>query len=954
MAFQYGDTCVSLLSTSFENLLPSSFPAFLEKTLERATCKLSADSIRPLHSMLSALGSSYFEYLPQELLGRLQDRMQALLRSLPVDENVTSLLCLSVLARITARKSSSERRHSDFSGPAHQQGQPFFTGKHAQKTLDLIVLKSISICSANYKLAKERSLEGLLLTEEIAYAVELAERHTWLAKNRGKMRKLSEKILRSDIDQELQCAAINFVAALVGDLPMPDDLRSTLESQMLTPELLVLSPVALSKGIRSINSNILTTQLAAAIRIVCTNRYSSDASLIAIENARYLVAALIENIEAVPSLRIAILDCVSDEDLLLQLNQLVLAKPSDIRASSKHNVQDTCPSTIYEAQGLLYDKISVLLLKCGLLSAQPPNSKLQAMFFRLLDSERGATVPEARCTAFTKLPSETKSRISLFEADSVPETRSISHGWRETLLNQMSRDASSRYDSIVRVVSGVCRDLELRCNEVERPLREEQARTSNLENRNDDAQAWIRKLREEAQSHDSTHENWKAETNQLRKQLSISEGRLKSLLADLESTKQEFEQAKTEAHRVADAAAESSRERDLAYMATLKAKDELFEQQVLEFNTARTRIKMLEEEVQQAKVRDAERMQKIQQMQLAVAHLERRIDEQETVIKSNRSEIDLLHQTKQRLTEEKDEATAIAKEAADEQILTIADLTKQLDERRSETNALQAKFDDVVKSMEAEHKNHKTSHDAAIQELQKQLIEAEEKTGKTRKDCDSIVQELQKTNARLRQDRERREKEFAEAHELSRRLMTVVGIQDPITSTAKKVLKHDRNHQHLQNDSQSPDKAFRGVSAESATQGSESSSQSHGPTPKRNKIQQCPLPRRRRVSIDGLKPKTPARTSFQPGRRHRQPLSDALTVQNRWFTTPTLPQNRKEDLASIDPSPGILEVSNEVQYRSSDEFFDGDDIFASTDQRQLSALKNTLRPTYDDETTTEL
>ena len=616
-----------------------------------------------------------------------------------------------------------------------------------------------------------------------------------------------------------------------------------------------------------------------------------------------------------------------------------------------HSVQGVCPSMMIRAKGILYSKICMLLLKCGLLSTQPLNSKIQKMFFRLLEIQQGFTVLNGQCTAFTRARRASETRISLLEADGTPEACSMSHNWRDTLFKQMSRDVSSRYDSIIRIVSDVCRDLELRCHEVERPLCEEQKKASALQNRLDDAQMMVEKLQEEARIHVGTRESLRAENDQLRKQLGNNERRLGDMSISLEGIKQEFDQAKTEAQRVANAAAESSREQDLAYMATLKGRDELFKQQGLDLDRARTRIETLEAEAGQAKVEDAERVQKMQHMQSSVTELQRQTEIQEATIKSEESEIDLLHQVNLRLTEEKDEANAVARETADRQDSTVANLKTQLEEARSETKNIQAKFEDFAKSTDAESTTLKIQHHKTAQDLQNQLIEAEERAVETRREYDSVVLEMQKTNAKLREDRDRREKEFSKAQELSRRLMMVVGIPDPVASPGTKALKHDPYHQKLHKSFQATDKAFSSLSAESITQGSESSYPSRGPSPKRNKIRKTPLPRWSKTSVDGSKSKTPARTSFQAS---RPPLSDALILQNRRFTTPALQRNKKEGLASIDDSPGMLDISDKEQYWSSDEYLDGDDIFASTDQKRLPLFKNTSRLTYDDETTTEL
>ena len=912
----------------------------------RAAKHLSVATIKPLHSIFSALGVHYIGYLPVNLLNTLQDEMQALVRRLSLEEHLANLLCLAVLAKLSSIAPPLDGRPSILKEQNVTSAPHFFTAKHAQKTLNLIVLKTISICSGSSIMSLEMSLDCLKLIDEIAGAVEPAERQAWFAGNLGKTRKLYEKVLRSDIDQELRCAALNVLATFIGDQPIPGELMPTFEDKLLAPGVLALSPAAIPKILRQANSNQVTQIMKAIMSIACNNESLSRLSLTEIDNASFLFNAFISIVEQSPSFGDVLLDPALNEDFLLAMDQTISYTPANICTPTMHSPHDPCPRQVIEGLHRTREKATALLLRCALLSRQRPNAKCQPYLLRLLEvqSKSSATVPS--CEASLKPSTTLCTRISLIDAQGKPRDGSVSHGWKETLIEQMSRDFSSRYEAIIATVGNVCRDLELRCNEVERPLREEQERSTNLQSQVDGYQDLVLKLSDEVQSRMSTIEESKAENDHLHKQLNSKEGRLKDVSSRLEGIQEEFKKAIVEAQRAAEAAAESSRERDLAYLATLKSRDKMYEKQTTELATARTRMAASEADRNEASEQVTEKAEQIRDMASTIVGLRTKLADIEATTTVKDSEIASLKQSQQRSMTEKDEAGSIAREASSRKDSAIATLQSNLESAKSETVDLQLKFDDFVRSTEAERNKLELSHGAIIIKLSEKAAEEARRMSKAEEENRLALANLQRMNARLRKDHVKRTKEFAEAEKLSRKLMAVVGIQSPLASPSAEVVKHDQHCRPEEIESTMSSKGFENTPANSASFGSGSSSQSNGPTPKRTKTQRSLLARRAREPIHVITSKTPARTSL---RASRQPLGDVLTAQNRRFTIAGVSYHKKEIFAPIDPSSGILEGAVDDQPLQSDESFGGDDLFTSTDQKQLSALKSKdLRHTHED------
>ena len=195
--------------------MPASYSKFLSKLSEHAVYNLSYNTIKPVYQTYSSLASSDLEILSIDVLVQLQDSLIVVLRTYHVDEVSTSLFSLAVLARLASLpgpcstlEDSAQASGANISNspqtllPARQ----FFSAKRASKTLDLVVLKAVMLCSRSSAIKSNEAIEGLHLCAEIARAVESSERLSWLNKNSGKAKKLYEKILQTDIDRDVQAA----------------------------------------------------------------------------------------------------------------------------------------------------------------------------------------------------------------------------------------------------------------------------------------------------------------------------------------------------------------------------------------------------------------------------------------------------------------------------------------------------------------------------------------------------------------------------------------------------------------------------------------------------------------------------------------------------------------------------------------------------------------------------
>ena len=226
MEIQYSVTCVALLSLPMDMAVPSKFPNFLMSLVGKAIRSPSPETTRPIYQLLSAVGTSYFDILPFDVIAHLQDRLVEVLTKMDMDHHFGDLLCLGVLAKIASRpRYSPKLKASDDGSSPIEEGSPrvadryisarkLFEVKRASKTMDLAVIRAIAACSESCKLSATEILESLRLSGEIVDAFDVREKQAWMAKNGGKVKKLHQKILRTDIDSDIQYGVYKNIQSL--------------------------------------------------------------------------------------------------------------------------------------------------------------------------------------------------------------------------------------------------------------------------------------------------------------------------------------------------------------------------------------------------------------------------------------------------------------------------------------------------------------------------------------------------------------------------------------------------------------------------------------------------------------------------------------------------------------------------------------------------------------------
>lgn len=331
-----------------------------------------------------------------------------------------------------------------------------------------------------------------------------------------------------------------------------------------------------------------------------------------------LISGLDVRIQDTAVLRQAILYSLSTNGLSELLHRFLDFKFT-VPTIDLHEQLEACPHSYYQTKSDLHQRICNLFLKTALYSSQDEVSIDALIATVLLDKQMSLSSLSRRCKSYTSRDlAPVVTRAPLQEAGATPLEGIGSRGWRSALYKDISKAAESQHQSIVRMVGEICQDLELRCDNSEQPLREEQSRSVNLDEKLKASETKVLELESQAHERISMLDGLEAEKTRLVEQAQVAEQRLKSLSSTHELLHQELVREQKEAADAAVAAQERITRQELAHLAIVIGKDEMYEEQKLALATLEDRIRRFADELNQMHVQEENDKEIIKSLEIMV------------------------------------------------------------------------------------------------------------------------------------------------------------------------------------------------------------------------------------------------------------------------------------------------------------------------------------------------
>lgn len=379
----------------------------------------------------------------------------------------------------------------------------------------------------------------------------------------------------------------------------------------------------------------------------------SDQALSDLGMATAMTIELAKNVTTSQDLRHKILHLLSTNELLAPLQAFTKTVKNYYRQGNEIHVHGTCLACYTANRHILQHRFCFLILQTALHAAENEMSVEPWLTTALLKKQMSIGTSPTACNRASMRKDLTV--VSLFEAKSTPEEMP-SHAWRDPLMQCLSRDAGYQHQSVVKIVSEVCRDLEARCEDAERPYREEQTRAHDLERKLKASED--RTVELQVQNEDSLNmiHELKTEKSQLKERADWAESRVQSMSSDAETLRKVTDDTISEATRKEGALLEAARKRDLLYLATLTGKDEELKKKGLIIDELESERNVLRDDLAQSTKTAKKGADEIKRLEAESA---RRCDELNKAVNlqtERRKEVESLSEAKSSLVAENESA----------------------------------------------------------------------------------------------------------------------------------------------------------------------------------------------------------------------------------------------------------------------------------------------------------
>ncbi|CAK1358767.1 unnamed protein product [Cercospora beticola] len=953
---KYARASVALLSLPLPDTvaLPAEAQTLFIQLVEEAAKRPCPATIQPIYLILSGTGSLLLGVLSSETMSRFEDQILEILKnSSSTPDGCLSLYCLSIMNLVCAstdpefRLTSSSYNTQDFlaSTPVSSRWkseamQQFFTGTKAQKSIQLVVLSAYLAAKATPSDCTPEKIKALILANEIIAAIPLDIRKIWAMANTGMVRKLQERLCAGDVERRIKTLALRFVGKLCELDSLPHPVLESLELTFLEPEQLhqihTLCP-------HIDDSALFSGVLARApIGILLDNaiEYATRMDSAALAAGADAVTKTITDTEAIVSCqRITshqIVEALGDTRFLQKLQNL-----HDLLYEVElHHDQagGWCHKALRRARSRLAHQISNLLLR----ASQGASFSAPAMTV-LLNLHALSARGDVDCMHRRH---NDREAVNL-EGLNLSEDANDQFDWREAVDTHFKARANVEQDAVKRLFAKACANLEARCENVERPLREEQEKVRTLEEHNSaltaafeeieakyvDALSQVRSLEEQEQTRADELQGALRQNAELLERVSNLEETLRQSLADAQRQLAEMKTAKQTAELDAAAHVASKQE-------ALEDAEEETTKWKSKYNELAAKVSNFELGLNEA---ETER----EQLQERLSSSDRRVVELEREVSRMGAEVNNLKTANNDLEEQLQSTSSDDAE----KLRLLSELREELGLCQTERDEIRAELDRETKKLYASVEQTRRERDNLAQELQATSEKLHRQLAEAQLECNELaesktaeievreakISDLKKRVERYQRKCQEKDQQIAEAESMRANLMAAMGINK---SQSRGSLPH-RSRESMAQPTQTQPDDYSHISAEdmdlsisnidesSIWQRDSSQEDKSGPTPKRQKP---------RKSLSFAAPLT---TAAQPrasvgGRR----LTRSSTgVRQSMGRQPLAGTNGNRGSLKPFKTPSKEAASAAVEAAEEESTFEGSELFTGTQGGQMLDLQ---------------
>lgn len=319
---------------------------------------------------------------------------------------------------------------------------------------------------------------------------------------------------------------------------------------------------------------------------------------------------------------------------------------------SSHDSSAICPLLALRAKSDLCKSVCVLLIKTAMFTSQDKISLDSSVATSLLDKHTELLERTSiQCDSYRDRSVHCSTeQVPVLAQGSLLTANLSSMDWRESLLKYLSTAAQHQHSYLVKIVSEICRDLETRCDNVERPLREAKDMSDDLRLKLDSSEATIAKMESKARKTLSILNSLEAENHRLVEQVDAAEKLLQFLSTAHEELSHRLECVNRDALKSIESAREKEEQEKLAHLAIVTGKDEIFEMQALKLAEAEARAISLRDELDQKNAVSEEILSRLED---SMNTTNKELEASKQLADSRKMEITRLHELEAKMTVDK-------------------------------------------------------------------------------------------------------------------------------------------------------------------------------------------------------------------------------------------------------------------------------------------------------------
>ena len=710
-------------------------------------------------------------------------------------EPTANLLCLATFAKLVSGRPLPSSTWScgfvpDATDPVSSQSSPpddifatarsFFAAKRAGKTADLVLLNCILSCKEDSTRSNTQNIENLNLAKVVLDSINDENKTLWAQSHSPILKKYYDKLSKPSLTLKNRLKGVEIAISLVGARSVPGYLVETLEQQLRRQDSQLEEATELDGITTLFSQEFLQSYLVKSLELCINSSLHEYDDFVAMKQGILLLEGT----------RVASKSCLDLREkilLLLSTNTTRRALQDFLECTNdagSRNSEDqlVCPGHLAFLRADLRRAICRLFLTSAMFASSDGLGLDASLANRIMEKHNAISSINVKCWSFQSTQS-TKS------TNGPPSTLTKSldfpcapSNWREWLENELEQNAKRDHALLIQRIGEVCKSIEMRCEEVEGPLQQEKERSAK-------AQDKLIRLEADNSRLVADNEFLRSQENEMLDQLKAKEDLSEQQRKEIGRLRDQLRKEKLASAEAIKSASETAQHQELEYLATNTAKDQMIEEQRNALNNQIeicTELKGTLESAQQEAQLQQYRTSDLQ-LQLTSLREEEKVrgvtlDEKIRLLAASDEAVAEFGKEIDRINESK----AVAQRETER-------LKQDLENLRLEIDASMAQHSDGVKAikglvckvrtqhgeelskMETDVIHQKHGHDEAILALQRDLDIAKAETLRVSEAYEQKVTELNGAINKLTKEREKQSREFAEAQDLSRKLIAIMG-----------------------------------------------------------------------------------------------------------------------------------------------------------------------------------